>query len=86
VITPTTSTSAGTLTAEQLFELPPDSRRHRELIRGEVTSMAPVGFEHGLVAAALVHHLRAFTASSDLGVVLSAETGFTISRQARGCR
>lgn len=42
--------------------------------------MAPAGFEHGLVAAALVRHLHTFVLDSALGVVLSAETGFTISR------
>lgn len=69
-----------TLTAEQFLELPTDARQHRELIRGEVVSMAPAGFEHGLVAAALVRHLHTFASDSALGVVLSSETGFTISR------
>jgi Uma2 family endonuclease len=80
VSTPAVSAAAGSLTAEQFFWLPTDARRHRELIRGEVTLMAPAGFDHGLVAAALVRHLHAFAAEAGLGVVLSSETGFTISR------
>lgn len=78
--TPAISTTAELLTAEQFLELTTDDRRHRELIRGEVTAVAPAGFEHGLVAAAIVHHLRAFVVGSGLGVVLSSETGFTTSR------
>lgn len=70
----------GRLTAEEFLELPSEARQWRELIAGEVLEVTPAGFEHGLVAAALVEILRAFARSSGLGVVVSSETGFTIAR------
>jgi Uma2 family endonuclease len=36
------------MTAEQLLELPDDGVRH-ELVRGELRTMPPAGFRHGLV-------------------------------------
>ncbi len=67
------------LSAEQFQALSAEQTRHRELVDGEIRDTSPSGFEHGVVAATLVHHLHAFAAGK-LGVVLSSETGFTIRR------
>jgi Uma2 family endonuclease len=67
------------MTADDLLRMPADHLRH-ELINGELTTMAPEGFEHGAsimnLGAPLAHHVKA----NDLGVVLGAETGFVIAR------
>lgn len=70
--------AAPTITAEQL-ERWPESGERVELVRGRVEKMAPAGFEHGLVATALAHSLRAFVIERRLGAVVSAETGFVIA-------
>ena len=65
------------VTAEELFEMPNDDLR-RELVRGEVRTMAPAGYGQGWIAmtvgVALGNHVRA----RDLGAVCAAETGFKI--------
>lgn len=72
------ATAPTRITAEQLEQWP-ESGERLELVRGRVETMAPAGFEHGLVATALVHILRAFVIERRLGAVVSAETGFVIA-------
>jgi Uma2 family endonuclease len=71
------STTTHKMTAEQLFQMPDDGFRH-ELIKGELKTMAPAGFDHGAIimnlAVPLGHHVK----GNNLGVVLGAETGFKI--------
>lgn len=67
------------MTAEQLFQLPADGMRH-ELVEGVLRTMAPAGFEHGLVAATLLARVQAFATAHRLGRVLAAETGFVLRR------
>ena len=66
------------VTAEQLLRTPDDGLR-RELVRGEVRTMAPAGDVHGKttmnVGVSLGHHVKA----RDLGVVYAAKTGFKIA-------
>ena len=40
------------MTADELLRLPDDGMRH-ELIYGELTTMAPPGFEHGSISSQL---------------------------------
>jgi Uma2 family endonuclease len=65
-------------TAEDLWAMSSDTRR--ELVHGEVRTMAPAGFEHGAViiniSVALAVHVKAHC----LGVVVGAETGFILAR------
>jgi Uma2 family endonuclease len=66
------------VTAEDLLRMPDDGLR-RELVRGEVRTMAPAGSVHGRIAMnlgwSLAHHVR----TNGLGVVYAAETGFKLS-------
>jgi Uma2 family endonuclease len=67
------------LTADDLVGLPATEDRV-ELVAGRVERMAPAGFEHGLIAAAVAHALRSFVLERGLGAVVSAETGFLLKR------
>src|SRR4051794_31250310 len=66
-------------TAEQLWRMPKDEMRH-ELIRGELQTMAPAGFEHGSVIGKLTFLLARHVYANKLGLVLGAETGFILAR------
>jgi Uma2 family endonuclease len=57
----------------------PNDRR-RELIKGELRTMAPAGFEHGAVITNLAFLLAGHVKAKNLGLVLGAETGFVLSR------
>jgi Uma2 family endonuclease len=66
------------LTAEDLWRLPND--RRRELVKGELRTMAPAGFNHGAVIMRPASRLSAHVERHNPGVVLGAETGFVLSR------
>ena len=68
-----------TMTAEELERMPPDHLRH-ELVRGELRSMAPSGFEHGAVIIQLTRVLANHVHANRLGIVVGAETGFIVRR------
>ena len=72
------STGTKLVTAEELWAMPNNARR--ELVRGEVRTMAPAGFEHGAVIMNLAVPLGAHVKAHGLGVVLGAETGFVLKR------
>ena len=65
------------VTAEELFEMPNTFVR-RELVRGEVRTMAPAGNVHGRVAVNLTVPLGKHVQENNLGLVFAAETGFKI--------
>ena len=65
-------------TAEQLLSATGLGRC--ELIRGELITMPPAGFEHGSIASCVDMRLRTFVKGHSLGVVAAAETGFCIAR------
>ena len=66
------------VTAEELLQNPDDGLR-RELVRGEVRTMAPAGNVHGRIAMNISTPLDRHVRSNGLGVVFAAETGFRIS-------
>jgi Uma2 family endonuclease len=66
------------VTAEELLRTPEDGLR-RELVRGEVRTMAPAGSAHGRIAINVAWSLTGHVKSHDLGVVFAAETGFKIA-------
>ena len=66
------------VTAEELWELPGSERR--ELVRGEVRTIAPGGFEHGRVGNNAAFLLTSFVRSRNAGTVVTAETGFLLGR------
>ncbi|BBL76599.1 hypothetical protein MishRS11D_36970 [Methylomagnum ishizawai] len=65
------------ITADELWHMPDDGQRH-ELIKGEVTTMAPAGSEHGIVALRIGRLLGNFVEEQALGETFGAETGFKI--------
>lgn len=67
------------LTADDLWNLPKDGKRH-ELVKGELRTMAPAGFEHGAVGSNLHGALFIHVKGNNLGLLLGAETGFVIER------
>ena len=67
-----------TMTAEQLFALGGIGRC--ELVRGELVSMSPTGYDHGWISSKIDRALGNFVESRKLGRVLASEAGFLISR------
>ncbi len=65
-------------TAEQLLHAPDLGRC--ELVRGELITMSPSGFEHGRIVVAVTGPLAAYLKANPLGVLAGAETGFHIAR------
>jgi len=66
-------------TAAELESRPAGEDR-LELVRGKVSELSPAGFEHGLIAAALLRMLGNFVSERGLGYVVSTETGFVLAR------
>lgn len=63
-------------TADELLVLPDDGFKH-ELVRGELRTMTPPGFEHGRMALVIGGLLSAHAAASGTGIAVG-ETGFLI--------
>jgi Uma2 family endonuclease len=74
---PTTGTRL--MTAEELAALPDDGVR-RELVRGEVVTMAAAGYLHGRIAAQICRRLGNHAAETGAGEVVTAEAGFVLGR------
>lgn len=67
------------MTAEELLRLPDDGVR-RELIDGELRTMAAAGGAHGDAAGSIHGHLSRFVYDHPDARVLAAETGFVLRR------
>ena len=63
------------VTAEELLRTPADGLR-RELVCGEVRTMAPAGYQHGRIDQNIAASLDRLVRDEGAGVVLAAETGF----------
>jgi Uma2 family endonuclease len=72
------STATALLTADDLWRLPNDGMRH-ELVKGVLHTMAPPGFEHGVIGIKLSTPLEQHVNTNKLGLVVAAETGFLIA-------
>ncbi|HZS03703.1 MAG TPA: Uma2 family endonuclease [Blastocatellia bacterium] len=72
------STTTQLMTAEELLKLPRGENRY-ELIRGELITMSPAGFDHGVVIMRPGWRLAQHVDINNLGVVCGAETGFRIA-------
>jgi Uma2 family endonuclease len=68
-----------TMTAEDLLRLNIQGKRS-ELVRGQLIVREPPGFAHGVVAFRIGRLVGDFVDSSRLGLVVAAETGFTLAR------
>jgi Uma2 family endonuclease len=66
------------MTADQLIRLPRDGRRH-ELVRGELRTMPPSGFEHGDVTSKTDTSLRSYVEGRELGQVVAGDVGFQLA-------
>ena len=65
------------MTAEDLARLPADGGRY-ELVDGELHTMSPTGYEHGVLTMAVALSLASHVRAHRLGVVCAAETGFKV--------
>jgi Uma2 family endonuclease len=72
-------TTTRVMTAEELLALPDDGLR-RELVKGELRSMSPMGDEHGDITMELAWWLSQHVRARRLGKVYAAETGFVLAR------
>jgi len=66
------------MTAEELLRLPEDHKRH-ELVRGELRTMAPGGWEQGGISSVADRSLGTHVEARNLGRVVTNETGFLLT-------
>ena len=66
------------MTADDLAALPDDGNRY-ELLRGELLTMPPTGFEHGLASGTSLWRLTDHVRKTEAGVVVT-EVGFVLAR------
>jgi Uma2 family endonuclease len=66
------------MTADELWRMP-SSEQRRELVKGELRTMAPAGFDHGAIIGNLQFLLSRHVRENKLGLVLGAETGFKLA-------
>lgn len=64
------------MTAEELWSMPDDGMRH-ELVRGELRTMPPTGYEHGELSSRIAWRLTDHVRERGLGGVTS-EVGFKL--------
>jgi Uma2 family endonuclease len=65
------------ITADELWRMPDDGYHRYELDRGQLLVMAPAGGLHGVVVSRLNAALATHVDAARLGVVMTADTGFT---------
>ena len=66
------------MTADELIRLPRDGRRH-ELVRGELRTMPPAGFEHGDIASLFGLSLGTYVRNRGLGKIVVGDIGFRLT-------
>jgi Uma2 family endonuclease len=71
--------STGVMTSGELLRLNLADKR-TELVRGQLIVREPAGFRHGVVAGRLYSAIERHVFDGRLGVVVAAETGFTLFR------
>lgn len=74
------STVIQPLTADDLWGLPNGKGQRHELVRGELRTMPPAGFEHGAIGVNLMTPLTQHVKANSLGLVVNADTGFVLAR------
>ena len=67
------------MTSDELLVMPDDGYRY-ELVKGELTRMAPTGHKHGIVTMHVAGPLYRHVKDNNLGEVYGAESGFVISQ------
>ncbi len=71
------TSSTKSYTANDLANLADDGQSY-ELVRGELRTMTPARFEHGVIGLNLAMTLRVFVKANKMGKVVNADTGFFI--------
>ena len=66
------------MTADELLRLPRDGQRH-ELVRGEMRTMPPSGYEHGQQTSIVDASLRPYVRLNNLGDVVVGDVGFRLT-------
>lgn len=66
------------MTADELQQLPSGGPRY-ELVRGELRTMAPSGYEHGDVTLEIGASLRSYVQANRLGGVVAGDVGFRLT-------
>ncbi len=66
------------MTADELLRLPDDGMRH-ELVRGELRTMPPSGYEHGQQTSIVDTFLRPYVKLNNLGDVVAGDVGFRLT-------
>jgi Uma2 family endonuclease len=74
------ATPATTMTIEELAALPDDGYRH-ELMRGELVTMPPAGFDHSRIGAGIVADLVQFVRQHRLGHVTQSDGGYVLQKK-----
>jgi Uma2 family endonuclease len=70
------------MTLEDFERLPDDPTGARtDLVRGRVVREPPAGFEHGYIGSAILALMHRFVSEHQLGVVVTAETGFVLEEE-----
>ncbi len=72
------STTTAPITVEQFLALPEDDSVRRELIGGEVITMARAGQQHEIVKSNFIHELAGFLKHNSIGRLMS-ETSYRLS-------
>jgi Uma2 family endonuclease len=67
-------------TAEQLLALPTGLGKRYELVAGELRTMSPSGWQHGMIVDNVQFLLGSYIRRQNLGRCFGAETGFTLRR------
>ena len=73
------ATTTSLMTAAELLAMPDDGYHRHELVKGELISMPPAGYEHGVIGFDIGAEIRQFVKANDLGRVSNSDTGFIIS-------
>lgn len=68
------------MTAEELLAMPDDGFHHYELVKGELLTMSPAGYEHGTIAALVAGSLVQHVKKHKLGRVAVAQAGYVLER------
>ena len=73
------TTATTLMSAAELLAMPDDGFHRYELVKGELITMPPAGYEHGVIGFDFGAEIRQFVKANDLGRVSNSDTGFIIS-------
>ena len=68
------------MTADELLAMPDGFGQRHELVKGELITLSPAGWDHGVIAGRISHHLGQYAAARNLGTAPSSDTGYLIAR------